>query len=236
MAEALAALRKYELWIYILLSLGGIFFIFRFIQAWRELRGAAFGLERDSAQARLNGAASVVVLLLTVAVIQFVLVSFIAPTIPGAIPLLTPTINLLATPTTTLSAVTPQVGVLEPTPLPGPTGVFATTGCIPAEVFLDSPQEGQEVYGVVDIIGTANIANFAFYKLEVKRPQESIWATLQAGNSPSSNGKLGVWDTRRLTPGDYQLSVVVVNNAAETSPRCAVQVRVVLPPPETPAP
>lgn len=236
MIEALSALRNYEVWIYLVLGLGGIFFIRRFVLAWQELRGAAFGLERESAQVRLNSAASVLVLLLTLAVVQFVLVSFIAPAIPGTVPLLTPTLNLLTTPTTTLPAVTPQVGVLEPTPLPGPTGVFATTGCLPDEVFLDSPQEGQEAYGVVEVFGTANVTNFAFYKLEAKRPQESIWATLQAGNTVVQGGRLGVWDTRRLTPGDYQLSLVVVNNAAETSPRCVVQVRVVLPPAETGTP
>jgi hypothetical protein len=205
----------------------------RFILAWQELRGAAFGLERESAQSRLNGAASVLVLLLTLAVVQFILVSFVAPTIPGAIPLPTPTLDLLATPSLAAAPITPQVGVLETSPTPGPTGVFATTGCIPEQVFLTSPQENQEVFGVVDVLGTANIPDFAFYKLEIKRPQENIWATLQAGNTLVQEGKLGVWDTRRLAPGEYELSLVVVNSAAATSPRCTVKVRVTLPPAET---
>ena len=84
MEEALRFFRAFELWIYLLLGLGGLFYLRRFILAWQELRGAVFGLERESAQARLNQAASVLVLLLTMAVTEFFLVSFVAPSMPGA--------------------------------------------------------------------------------------------------------------------------------------------------------
>ena len=110
MEEALSFFRAFEIWIYLLLGLGGLIYIRKFILAWQELRGATFGLERESAQARLNQAASMLVLLLTMAVTEFVLVSFIAPAVPGAIPLPTPTLDLLATPTITLPATTPQPG------------------------------------------------------------------------------------------------------------------------------
>ena len=50
MEEALRFFRAYEFWIYILLALGGLIYIRKFILAWEELRGAAFGLEREAAQ------------------------------------------------------------------------------------------------------------------------------------------------------------------------------------------
>ena len=61
-------------------------------------------MERASAQARLNQSAIILVLLLGLAIGEFVLVSFVAPAYPGANPLATPTLDLLATPTATLPA------------------------------------------------------------------------------------------------------------------------------------
>jgi hypothetical protein len=236
MVEALRDLRTFEVWIYLLLGLGGLFFIRKFVLAWQELRVAAFGLERQQAQARLNRAASILVLLLTIAVAEFVLVSFIAPSVPGANPLLTPTLDLLATPTTTLASTdVPVSNALPATITPTPILQSAVSGCVADSIEIATPQNGQEVSGPVDIVGTANIPNFGFYKFEMKRPEESNWQTLQAGNQVRNQESLGVWDTRRLLPGEYQLSLVVVDNQGQASQPCIVQVRV-LPFEETPAP
>jgi hypothetical protein len=237
MDQILNALRTFEIWIYALIGLGALYYIRKFALAWQELRGAAFGLERDNAQARLNQAASVLVLLVTMAVAEFVLVSFIAPTVPGAIPLLTPTLDLLVTPSITLPAT-----LVEGQGTPGavPTIDLNETpqpeGCIIGQVEITSPKSDDEVSGLVTVLGTVDIPNFAFYKLESKRPDEGFWAILLAGNLPVKAGELGIWDTRRLTPGEYQLSVVPVTTDAETLPRCAVNVRVALPAPDSTSP
>lgn len=229
MEEALRFLRAYELWVYLFLGLGAIFYIRNFILAWGELRGAAFGLERESAQARLNQAASVLVLLLVVAVTVFILVSFIAPTVPGAIPLLTPTLDLLATATTTLPSATQGTGepILTPTMtlLPGGTPP-ADNGCVPGEIMLSFPQDGGEVKDIVEVVGTANTANFGFYKLEMKRIEEANWLTILAGNEPKTDEILGAWNTGLLAPGNHQLSLVVVDNQGGSSTPCIIQVRV----------
>jgi hypothetical protein len=240
MEEALSFFRAFEWWIYAILGLGGLYYLRKFILAWQELRAASFGLERESAQARLNQSASILVLVLVLAVTEFVLVSFIAPTVPGATPLFTPTLSLLTTPTTTLSPETPPpagtatggpgLAVLTTnTPLGG-------TGCIEGQIMITSPRNGDEIKGVVEVIGSADIPSFGFYKFEMKRPDENIWATLQAGNEVKIAAKLGDWDTRRLPPGDYQLGLVVVDNQGRASPPCIVQVRVTLPPAETTSP
>lgn len=234
MEEAISFFRAFELWIYLLLGLGGLYYLRRFILAWQELQGASFGLERDSAQARLNQSASALVLLLTMAVVEFVLVSFIAPAMPGLAPLPTPTLNLLATATVTLPAALPQpAGTLVPTPLLIPE-VQSGSGCIPGQIEVTMPKAGEEVSGVVPVVGTADIPNFGFYKFEIKRPSETIWLTIQAGNTPVQGGKLGDWDTTRLSPGEYQLGLVVIDNQAQASEPCVVQVRVSRPI-ETPA-
>ena len=233
MEEALGFFRAFEAWIYLLLALGGLIYVRKFIIAWRELRGSSFGLERESAQARLNQAASVLVLLLTMAVTEFVLVSFIAPEVPGASPLPTATLDLLATPTTTLSPPgTPGMGG-QTTPVPATLSPILGSGCTPGQIEITSPAEGQEINGIVEVVGTADIPNFGFYKFEMKGLNEAIWQTLQAGREVKKNSQLGFWDTRRLQPGEYQLGLVVVNNQGQSSQPCIVQVRVIQSPEET---
>jgi len=240
MEEALSFFRAFEVWIYVLLSLGGLIYIRKFILAWQELRGSGFGLERENAQSRLNQAASMLVLILTMAITEFVLVSFIAPAVPGAIPLLTPTLNLLVTPTITLPATTPLANGEQPVITSSstltPTGVFSNQGCVSGQIAISSPQDNQEVSGVVVVTGTANIPNFGFYKFEMKRPDETAWLTIQAGNATAKESKLGDWDTRRLSPGDYQLGLVVVDNQARASLPCIVLVHVARTPETTPGP
>ena len=196
-------------------KLAALFFIRKFVLSWQELRDAAFGLERESAQSRLNQSASVLVLLLTMAVSEFVLVYFISPAIPAASALPSPTINPLSTATTTVSAelTNPEEGSIAGE-APPPEAVIGE-GCIPDQIMISFPIGGQEASGVVEILGTADIPNFGFYKLEIKRPEETVWLTLQAGNQVVQDGKLGDWDTRRLTPGEYQLGMVVVDNEAQ---------------------
>jgi hypothetical protein len=236
MEEALSFFRAFEVWIYLLLGLVGLLFIRRFIVAWQELRSAAFGLERESAQARLNQAASILVLLLTMAVSEFLLVYFVAPAMPGAMPLPTPTLDLLATPTTTLAGATPLPGEPVSATQPSVPQLFSAAGCVPGQIEITFPENGQEVSGVIQVVGTADIPTFGFYKFEIRRPDDPIWLTIQAGNTVVHDGNLGDWDTSQLTPGEYQLGLVVVDNQAQASPPCIVQLSVARPPEGTPGP
>ncbi len=228
MEEALRFFRAYEVWIYLLLVFGGIIYVRKFVLAWQELRGAGFGLERDSAQGRLNQAASVLVLLLTMAIAEFVMVSYIAPAVPGAIPFPTPTLDLLATPTATLPPVTAQpgeAGVLSTATIT-PTAGLAGGGCIAGEIAILVPRDGDDISGAVEISGTVDIPNFGFYKLEMKRPEDANWLTILAGNDVKKNDVLGIWNTTLLPPGYHQLALVVTDNEGKALPPCVTQVRV----------
>src|SRR5512139_2765133 len=101
MDEALQFFRDYEIWIYVILGILALWQIRKFALAWEELRGAFFGLEREAAQSRVNSAATMIVILIIMAVAEFTIVTFVIPTLPGANLLPTPTLDLLATPTTT---------------------------------------------------------------------------------------------------------------------------------------
>ena len=227
MAEALRFFKEYEIWIYTLLALGGLVYIRKFILAWDELRAAAFGLERESAQARLNQSAGMLVLLLAMGIGVFVLVTFVVPTVPGANPLLTPTLDLLATATTTLPAETiqPEEGEAPVgTPTPPTVEPAGEAGCVPGQSMLTAPEDGAEVSEVVTLTGSATIPNFGFYKYELARPGDAIWLTLQAGRSPVQDGELGQWDTRTIPSGEYHLRLVVTDNQGNSLEPCTISV------------
>jgi hypothetical protein len=226
MEEAVRFFKAYEIWIYALLALGGLLYIRKFIVAWADLRGAAFGLERESAQSRLNQAASMLVLLLSMAIAVFSMVSFVAPAIPSSSPLLTPTLDLLATPTTTLAAAGEAMEA-EETSLPSPTPIQQVgDGCIPGQLVITEPAFGAQVTDIVTLRGTADIQNFGFYKYEVARPGETVWLTIQAGREPKQDGELGQWDTTTLAPGEYHLRLVVTDHEGNSLPPCTILVNV----------
>ena len=77
---------------------------------------------------------------------------------------------------------------------------------------------------MVPITGTVNVENFGFYMLEMKRPEETTWLTILAGNELKQEATLGVWNTGLLAPGFHQLSLVVTDNQGQSLPPCVVQV------------
>lgn len=231
MVEALQYLVDYEVFIYIGLGLFGVWQMRKFAKAWEELRAAAFGLEREYAQMRLNRAAGMLVFVLVIAVIEFALVSFIAPSVPGAQPLHTPTVDLLATPTITLQADVQET--VQPTDAaigtPEPLVLDPTSSCVPGQIEISSPEQNETVSGVVEIIGTVDVPNFGFYKFEMTPIGDTSWQTIQAGDVITSEASLGFWDTTLLGRGEYQLQLVVTDNEGEAYPPCIIQVNIVPP-------
>ncbi len=229
MEEVLRFIKDYEVWIYVLLAFGGLIYIRKFMKAWEELRAAAFGLERESAQSHLNHSASMLAFLLFLGIGVFALGTFIVPSVPSANPLFTPTLDLLATPTTTLAAGANEGGSLASftsTPSPPPTVLPAGEGCTPGQAVLTEPQDGAEVSGTVTLKGTANIPNFGFYKYEIARPGDAIWLTIQAGRNVVLDGELGQWNTQTLSSGEYLLRLVVTDNQGNSLPPCVIKVYV----------
>lgn len=221
MNEFLLYLKELEYVIYIILGIFTVWQLRKFYGAWEELRAAAFGLEKESAQARLNRSAALLVVLLFLSTAEFGMVSFIIPAIPGVEPLPTATLDLLATSTITLAAetVTSSADVQE-TPLPGTE--IIRTGCIPGEVMITFPENDSTVQGVVEVEGTVNIADFGFYKFEISRAGSDTWLTIQAGEFPKDNEELGFWDTTQLESGNYYLRLVVIDNQGVQREPCAV--------------
>ena len=229
LADLLRYAKEFEVFIYLIMGLFAVWQIRKLALSWVEYRSAAFGLERESAQGKLNRSASMLILIFIFGVIEFALVSFVVPTVPNALPLPTATLDLLATPTTTLS---PNGDISGANATPLPIVEIENGGCIPGLVEISSPTEGETIRDIVEINGTANIPNFGFYKFEMAAINDSSWQTIQAGETITTEGRLGFWDTTRMIPGDYALRLVVTDNQGQSVEPCVVQVRVD-PPTET---
>ncbi|HEX7974988.1 MAG TPA: hypothetical protein VF498_11305 [Anaerolineales bacterium] len=230
MDELLQFLEKYEIWIYALAGVIGLFYFQRLAVAWREWRAAIFGLERENAQRRFSSAMTAMILIALFVMAEFILVSFVSPGMPQVASLSTPTLNPLATATTTLQPgdatglpATPTIAVVAlATP---PSGQ-----CQPGQIEWTDPTNGKEISGTVILMGTVNVTNFGFYKYEFSSPQDNNWETIAAGNKIVTNGELGRWNTVSVTPGDYLLRLVVIDNQQQAYPACVINVRITAPP------
>ncbi|MDR3574045.1 MAG: hypothetical protein P4L50_09295 [Anaerolineaceae bacterium] len=232
MKDLLRFLETNEIWVYVLTGAVSLIYLQKVIVAWQEWRGALFGLERENAQRRLGLALTVLILLGLIALAEFGMVSFVAPSIPELATLATPTLDILAVPTTTLSdssAVATTPGGIAPTAQP----VSSAQGCIKGQIEWISPKPGDQVSGAVNLQATVNVPNLGFYKYEYSQPGSSNWIIIAAGNTalPDKNGKndLGTWNTGQLVQGDYFLRLVVSDSQNQTISACQVNVQVVSP-------
>jgi hypothetical protein len=226
--------KTFETAIYFVLAMLALWEIRKFAQAWEEVRTAAFSLEREIGQGKLNRASILLMLVFISIMAEFVMVSFIVPAVPGAFPLLTPTIDLLATPTITLPAGTFEAVISATAPASGtsvplnasasPQPTVQGVGCIAGKLTLTTPKDGSQVSGEVSLIGTVDMPNFAFYRYEIARPGETVWLTIQIGDNIKHDEDLGKWNTSILAQGQYVLRLVATDNQAHTLGTCQIQV------------
>ena len=209
--------------IYISLAIFGLFAFRRMWTRWREWRDAVYSLEREFALWRLVRATGIGFLAFALFFVEFYVATFIAPTLPATDLLITPTLDLLATPQATLSNLDPAQLTLTPAQ-PPQTGM---TGCVKDKIMITSPKSGDPLSAVVSITGTANIPNFGFYKYEVAPVGNTQnWATIAAAREPVIDGELGKWNTLSLSNGDYFLRLVITDNVGNALDPCIISVRV----------
>jgi len=220
------ALGTHELLVYIVLAIGAMFGLRWLWRSWREWRQAVYGLEKEFALRRMSQSVAVLALILVLFCGELVTASFILPNLPASLLVPSATPDFLATPTGTISAELATEIALTPRPT---AALSSSTGCVSGRVFISSPEAGQELSGTVDVQGTASIQDFGFYKYEVAPLGADTWATISAGRDRVNEGSLGQWDTSSLSPGDYQLRLVVTDNQGQALPACVVEVRITPP-------
>lgn len=214
MEEALLLIASLQTWIYLLLLFSGLIYL-RLALKWQaEVRRSQFGLERESAGSKRNRAVAMLGLIIAAAASIFAVSVFLVPRVPAAQrPTPVPTISLLDSAGSTVA----------------PQSVPSSGGCLNEQATITSPSEGDEIRGLVEVIGTANVPNFAFYKIEV-RPSEpsALWQVITAGTDIKIEDVLGSWDTSLVENGVYLLQLVVTDTVGNAPFPCAIEV-VVLP-------
>jgi hypothetical protein len=222
MAEFLKFVSTYEVLIYIVLAIGALFSFRWLFRSWSEWRVAVFSLEREFSSRRLSRSVLISALIVILFCIEFFVASFVVPGLPADFFLTTPTLDLISTPTGTLSPelltqIADQPQAVQPN----------AAGCTPGQIELIIPEAGAEIKGAIELTGTVNIPNFGFYKYEIAPSGSDTWATIAAGRTTVTEGSLGRWDTTALTPGDYLLRLVVVDNQGTILTPCVVPVQVI---------
>jgi len=217
MEEALLLISSLQGWIYVLSLLAGLIYL-RLALKWHgEARSSMYGLERERASSKRFRAAGMLVLILAANAATFAVSTFLAPQLPASPqPTAVPTISLLEPDATAGADAALQLAPNE-------------AGCLNDEATIDSPASGEEVRGLLEIRGTANIPNFAFYKIEV-RPSEpnSGWQVITAGTETLTGEVLGAWDTSLVENGIYLLQLVVTDSSGNAPLPCTLEI-VVLP-------
>lgn len=225
MAGLYRFLASYEALIYILLAIAALFALRWLLNSWTEWRQALYKLEREFSLRRMSQAFTITVLIFALFCTEFVVASFVLPGLPADVFQATATLDLLASPAATLS---PEI-MTQVAAAPSAATPVSAEGCVPDQIMISSPEAAEEINGTVDLQGTVSIPNFGFYKYEVAPQGSDTWVTISAGRTPRTNASLGLWDTTALTPGDYQLRVVVTDNVGQSLPPCVIPVRVTAP-------
>ena len=109
----------------------------------------------------------------------------------------------------------------------------STAACPSASVLartatLTAPLTGERIAAAFEVRGTANIANFAFYKFEISGAGTGgTWLSLGVGTEPVVDSKLGSFDASAREPGNYAFRLVVVDSAGNFPPPCIVTVTII---------
>ncbi len=225
MTNLVRALDSYKEGIFLVLLIGAVL-AFRWLwKSWREWQMSVYKLEREFAMRRLSQAVTFSLVVVVLLCAEAALVVFVIPGLPASFFIPTPTMDVLAQPVGTLSPDQMTQAVAAPQP-----AVSANMqGCVPNQIMISSPKPGEEVKGKIEVKGTVNIPNFGFYKYEVALRGSDTWATILAGTDVRIDAPLGQWDTTALTPGDYQLRVVVTDNKGVALTPCIIPIRVLAP-------
>lgn len=224
MEDALLFIEEQQTWIYLFFGVFAVIYLKATRDAASELRASMYGLERERSLGKLRRSAALMTVSLAVILTTFVLATYAGPAVPAADrPTPLPTVSLLATAEITLAV---QGG--EPaTAIPLSQDDLDGAGCANTSATLTSPVEGASLQDSVDILGTADIPNFSFYKYEYRSTQPgSVWRTISAGTTPVIEEKLGTWDTSLLIPGDYALRLVVTDTGGNAPLPCVIRVTV----------
>lgn len=250
MLEFLRPIIDFAPWLYIGLGLLGLFFLRVMWLARKDRTRSIFTLERENASVRLTRAFAGFMIVLA-GMLGVYYLSLVTPTIvppPPDTPTPTPILALPPTPTPPPLLPTPtQTPTVLPTPTPVDLAIDSNSNtpvppdqptrapvisagqppsCGNATARITQPGNNAQVTGVVQIVGSAAIDNFQYYKFEFRDPTTGQWVFISRFDNTVPSGVLGSWNSDTLPPGEYDFRLVVVDNTGNFPDPCIVRLRV----------
>ena len=219
-------LADFEVPIYLVLGIVAVVYLRRIMISLEEKRTAIFGLEREAAQRKVTAAASILILVGLLTVMEFVVATFLAGELSQGATYATPTIEVLTTPTTTLPGPVPTDATPTPTIYPQAQIEGIKSECVNDILEIDSPVHDGEVSGVVEIIGSVNTPSLGSYRYDFSTMGDPNWQTIAAGSGVHIDDNLGNWYTSDLASGAYMLRLVALDNEGNETSTCVIVVNV----------
>lgn len=113
----------------------------------------------------------------------------------------------------------------HPAKVEPPAPTLAPAMCNPS-VAVSYPRENEYVSGIINIVGTANIPNFQFYKVEYGQGEvpyhySSIGEVMRVQKTGTT---LVTWDTATVPNGVYLLRLTAVENSGQFPLPCDVRI------------
>ncbi|HCU80683.1 MAG: hypothetical protein CL789_02990 [Chloroflexi bacterium] len=226
---------SYEDLLYVCIGLAALWYLRVYLSASHKLRIGTYIVERETAIREKMWSLSIVI----------VLVGLIGLVYFGARREL-PTVDTILLGSdqsddniimiTKVPTVTPDVVLLLPGQ-PTQTGVSADNlvkqkntqvpmggvGCDNTNAVIYSPLPGAVLSGDVEVQGTADITDFAFYTLEISTVGDN-WLTVHTQDTPVTSGVLGNWNASVYQQGEYAFRLVVYNAAGAYSKPCVIPI------------
>lgn len=242
--------------LYILLMGGLVLMAYRLQRARRELAVAQFKLEREQAQVRQASAITWGGLLIEGIIAVWAITNVVAPTLRDI------RVDDSASPArglerfvTSTPAPNPQIALgggefqaqgpaifATPVPTATPVGTIlpdvpGVVGCPRESAWLYIPANGQLLFEVTTVIGTANIPDFAFYRFEIKPDRVGAEFAPIGGDYtvPVVEGPLGEILPFNFPKGQYRFQLSVFDKTTMQRARCEITIFISDPPP-TPTP
>ena len=219
-------LADFEVPIYLILGIVAVVYLRRIVISLEEKRTAIFGLEREAAQRKVTAAASILILVGLMTILEFVVATFLAGELSQEPTFATPTIEVLTTPTTTLPGPVPTDATPTPTLYPQAQIEGIDSQCVNDILEIKSPAHDGEVSGVVEITGSVNTPSLGSYRYDFSTMGEPDWQTIAAGSGVRIDESLGSWYTSDLAPGPYMLRLVALDNEGTETSTCVIVVNV----------
>ncbi len=229
----------YAIYLYVIVGLIAVVFLRAYTVARHERENSIFTLERESATGRMVQAIiGFLVMLIIIGSVFYTSQTLVEEIpLPEATP--TPTVLVVLPPSPTPPPILPTPTPTG-TPRPRPTLVVVPTVMTPTVevptavaahcpnpgVNIAQPGNGSAASGVIQIVGSAVIPDFWYYKFEFRPSGADAWTFIQRFDVPISGGILTAWDTRTVASGNYELRLVVVDKTGNYPEPCVLQLAV----------